>query len=166
MLAGNSIMKPFDLQFVATHLKKLLRCPKCQSDYALKSTNGEENHRPFLLPCGHNLCENCLVDDFKSEKNAQCALCSKAALPTVNAQDCTNSYGLPYQLDYHVMGELAELENIRRSSMDHLRRVVVSNGKKQRHSVYVPKCSECISSVASGNCKQCDALYCKDCFEQ
>ncbi|BFF90652.1 uncharacterized protein DMAD_09139 [Drosophila madeirensis] len=154
-------MKPFDRQFVATHLKKLLHCPKCQSDYALKSTNGEENHRPFLLPCGHNLCEKCLVDD----SNAQCVFCSKAALPTVNAQDCTNSYGLPYQLDYHVMGELAELENIRRSSTDHLRRVVVSNGENQRHSVYVPKCSECISSMASRSCKQCDALYCKDCFE-
>ncbi|XP_041452336.1 LOW QUALITY PROTEIN: uncharacterized protein LOC111066827 [Drosophila obscura] len=170
-MAGESGMKHFDRQFVAVHLKKLLGCPNCHGDFALKSTNGDENHRPFLLPCGHNLCENCLVNCFESGLNLQCAVCSEPALPTINAQDLTSSSGLPYQLDYHVMGELAELENIRRSSTEHLRQVVVNNNAVTTHKIDVSppalksKCCECISSVATRECKQCSALYCKGCFE-
>ncbi|XP_001358529.5 uncharacterized protein qin [Drosophila pseudoobscura] len=157
MFAGEIGMQHFDRQFVAGQLKKLLRCPKCHSDYALKSAKGYENHRPFLLPCGHNLCENCL----KNGEKVHCAVCSEPAPPTINEQDLkASSSGLPYQLDYHVMGELADLENMHRSSASHQQQVT------QSFEVTVKsKCCECISSVATRLCKQCNALYCKGCYE-
>nr|ACR78579.1 IP07780p [Drosophila melanogaster] len=107
MIADDSGIKPFDPKFVASNLQNLLRCPKCSKCFTyLYNTNSEEdNHRPFLLGCGHTLCESCLWNDRLDPK---CAVCHSPAPPTIVAKrsDCKSVANLRdlYELNYHVLG--------------------------------------------------------------
>ena len=45
-----------------------LKCPKCLSFFS-------SNTKPYILPCNHNICLNC-VDTLISEKNTKCPICN------------------------------------------------------------------------------------------
>ncbi|CAD6993298.1 unnamed protein product [Ceratitis capitata] len=74
---SNQPAKLFDKKFVATALRNTRCCPKCRSEY---STNYDlrmgdlhvKSNRPFLLTCGHNMCENCI---YQNHQNLVCSVC-------------------------------------------------------------------------------------------
>ncbi len=44
-----------------------IRCPKCS--YFFSSIN-----KPYLLPCNHNLCQNC-INLLKEKTSIKCSIC-------------------------------------------------------------------------------------------
>ncbi|KAH8382915.1 hypothetical protein KR009_005780 [Drosophila setifemur] len=167
MIADDSGVKHFDRKFVASNLLSLLRCPKCDNEftYALNKTQGGESHRPFLLPCGHNLCESCM---WHNRKDLKCAECNRPAPPMINAKDPDSRFGVNtrdfYELHYHVLGEASSIGFYRRFATDKINNSL----SLSLHSdvlVQATMCSECGRAPAMGECRQCNAFYCRRCFD-
>ncbi|XP_068154051.1 uncharacterized protein qin [Drosophila tropicalis] len=166
MISDESGVKLFDRKFVASNLQSLLRCPKCKNDFT--STAGkthEVRHRPFLLPCGHSLCEDCIL---KNRKNLKCAICFNSAPSTINAKDPNSKYGVCvrdfYELNYHALGEVASLFYFRRFTQDSVNKSMIITADDD--IIIEPKCSECGHNMSNlGDCAQCNACYCKRCFD-
>ncbi|XP_064552596.1 uncharacterized protein qin isoform X1 [Drosophila montana] len=169
MITDDSGVKFFDRKFVAANLRSQLRCPKCTREYSHKHTKGvaAENHRPFLLPCGHNMCEFC-ISKHRQQMDFKCAVCFSSAQPTISAKDPNGKYVGNirdyYELNYHVLGETNSLEYYRRYSVDAVNNSLVCPSNMS-DIVLETKCSECGHCAAGGECKQCNAFYCKRCFE-
>ncbi|KRK05586.1 uncharacterized protein Dyak_GE29123, partial [Drosophila yakuba] len=121
MIADGSGIKHFDRKFVASNLQNLLRCPKCTKcfTYSFNKNQGEESYRPFLLPCGHSLCESCLWSD---RRDPRCAVCQSPAPPTIMAKSPASKSAANvrdyYELNYHVLGETSSLSYFRRFATD------------------------------------------------
>lgn len=125
-----------------------------------------ENFRPFLLPCGHNLCEFCL-SKHRQEMDFKCAVCNSSAPPTLNAKNPNSKYPSNirdyYELDYHVLGEVNSLKYYQRYSVDAVNKSL--HCTQMSDIVMDIKCCECGHNAAMGECKQCNAFYCKRCFD-
>ncbi|KAH8310228.1 hypothetical protein KR044_000131 [Drosophila immigrans] len=163
MLFDDSSVKLFDRKFVAANLRSQLRCPNCAHEYSHRHFVGmqAENYRPFLLPCGHNMCEFC-ISQRRQQVDFKCAVCFNLAPPTITAKDPKFPSNLRdfYELNYHVMGQANSLTYYRRTS------VHSANKSLQLSEIVMEtKCSECSYIVARGECKQCNAFYCKRCFD-
>lgn len=124
------------------------------------------NFRPFLLPCGHNICEFCL-STHRQETDFKCAVCNSSAPPTLNAKNPNSKYPGNirdyYELNYHVLGEANSLNYYRRFSVDSVNKSL--HCTTMSDIVMDIKCSECGHNTAMGECQQCNAFYCKRCFE-
>ncbi|XP_053946711.1 uncharacterized protein LOC128855656 [Anastrepha ludens] len=96
MQSSSPPAKLFDRKFVATALRNTLCCPKCRSEY---STNYDlrmgdahvKSNRPFLLTCGHNMCENCI---YQNHQNLVCSVCQNPIIidkgnPPSTSLSCT-----------------------------------------------------------------------------
>lgn len=125
-----------------------------------------ENFRPFLLPCGHNICEFCL-SKHRHEMDFKCAVCNSLAPPTLTAKNPNSKYAGNirdyYELNYHVMGVTSSLHYYNRFSVDSVNNSLHCTTRSD--VVMDIKCSECGHSTAMCECKQCNAYYCKRCFE-
>ncbi|XP_002038211.2 uncharacterized protein LOC6613741 [Drosophila sechellia] len=163
MIADDSGIKHFDPKFVASNLQNFLRCPKCSKcfTYLYNNNSGEDNHRPFLLGCGHNLCESCLWNDRHDPK---CAVCHSPAPPTIVAKRlaCKSAANLRdfYELNYHVLGRTSSLGYLLPFATDSVNQSLCLS-----EIVQSAKCSECGNAIASGECRQCNAFYCRRCFD-
>ncbi|XP_034484439.1 uncharacterized protein LOC117789517 [Drosophila innubila] len=166
MISDDSGVKFFDRKFVAANLRSELRCPKCAREYSHKFTAGgaAENHRPFLLSCGHNMCEFCL-SKHRQETDFKCAVCFNTAPPTINTKSPKGPGNIRdyYELNYHVLGETTSLDYFRRYSVESVNKSLTCSFSSD--IVLEPKCSECSSFAAQGECSQCNAFYCKRCFD-
>ncbi|XP_039493550.2 uncharacterized protein LOC120453089 [Drosophila santomea] len=167
MIADDSGIKHFDRKFVASNLQNLLRCPKCTKcfTYSFNKNQGEESYRPFLLPCGHSLCESCLWSDRRDPK---CAVCQSPAPPTIMAKSPASKSAANvrdyYELNYHVLGETSSLSYFRRFATDSANQSL-SFSSISEEIVQSAKCSECGNALASGECRRCNAFYCRRCFD-
>ncbi|KAH8330443.1 hypothetical protein KR067_002953, partial [Drosophila pandora] len=173
-MGDESYVKHFDRKFVASNLKELLTCPKCYNAYTYSCfKNQAESHRPFLLPCGHNLCERCI---WQNRHDLKCVVCLEPAPPMLKAKDPATKTGVRvrdfYELNYHVLGETFSLSQPRKSvsgsaaysSMDTVNNsMTASPGPSE--VVRKRKCSECNFNTAPGECRKCDAFFCNHCFE-
>ncbi|XP_023166767.2 uncharacterized protein LOC111596682 isoform X2 [Drosophila hydei] len=167
MIADDNSVKFFDRKFVAVHLRSQLHCPKCTREYSHKFTEGagaSDNHRPFLLPCGHHMCEFC-ISKHCQQADFKCAVCFSSALPSFIAKELNGksigNISDYYELNYHVLGETNSLDYGNRYSLEESLLCLPTLSE----IVLETKCSECGHRVASGECKQCNAFYCKRCFE-
>ncbi|XP_017039885.1 LOW QUALITY PROTEIN: uncharacterized protein LOC108087163 [Drosophila ficusphila] len=167
MNSNKSGVKHFDRKFVASNLQSLLRCPKCAKSYTFlyNRSKNEESFRPILLPCGHNLCESCA---WKNRKDLKCAECQTPAPPTIKVKDPSSQFAVNvrdyYELNFHVLGEASSLTYYRRfASETSNNSLSLSSGSEV--IVQSTKCSECGNAVATGECRQCNAFYCRRCFE-
>ncbi|KAH8243105.1 hypothetical protein KR032_004626 [Drosophila birchii] len=158
-------VKHFDRRFVASNLKNLLHCPGCSRDYTHTCSKGEQNRRPYLLPCGHSLCESCLSKD---RQHLTCAVCKESARPLINAKnpDCKSGVRVWdfYELNYHVLGEACSLINFRNLDTEPVNDAL-SLSLVNEVIIQATKCSECRRADAKGECLQCNAFYCRDCFD-
>ncbi|KAM8705102.1 hypothetical protein ACLKA7_009547 [Drosophila subpalustris] len=166
MISDDSGVKFFDRKFVAAHLRSQLRCPKCFREYSHKFTSGGAgvNHRPFLLSCGHNMCEFC-ISKHRQETDFKCAVCFNTAAPTINVKN-PKGYGHIrdyYELNYHVLGETTSLDFYRRYSVESVNKSLTCSSFSD--IILETKCSECSFFAAKGECNQCNAFYCKRCFD-
>ncbi|XP_052837175.1 uncharacterized protein LOC128252969 isoform X2 [Drosophila gunungcola] len=167
MIADDSGVKIFDRKFVASNLRSLLRCPKCTKSYtySYNKNQGDESHRPFVLPCGHNLCENCV---WTNRQNLKCAVCQSPAPPIIKAKDPASKFAGNvrdfYELNYHVLGETSSLSYFRRFATETSNKSLSLNSTSEV-IVQSTKCSECGNAVATGECRQCNAFYCRRCFD-
>ncbi|XP_016950267.1 uncharacterized protein LOC108024696 [Drosophila biarmipes] len=167
MIADDSGVKHFDRKFVASNLKNLLRCPKCTKCYTYSYNNnqGEESHRPFLLPCGHNLCESCV---WSNRQDLKCAVCQTPASPIIKSKDPAKKSSANvrdyYELNYHVLGETSSLSYFRRFASQTTNKSLTLSSISE-DVVQATKCSECGNAIANGECRQCNASYCRRCFE-
>ncbi|XP_011192640.2 uncharacterized protein LOC105218629 [Zeugodacus cucurbitae] len=113
----NQPAKLFDNKFVVTVLRNTRCCPKCRSEY---STNYDlrmgdlhvKSNRPFLLTCGHNMCENCI---YQNHQNLVCSVCQ---LPIViekrnNAPTSPSSHALHQKQQRHYAQHKQENFNVR-----------------------------------------------------
>ncbi|KAH8337507.1 hypothetical protein KR059_012780, partial [Drosophila kikkawai] len=156
-------VKHFDRKFVASNLKNLLHCPKCSKNYT--NSQGEQNHRPFLLPCGHSLCENCLSKDLQ---HLTCAVCQEPAPPLINAKNlAASSFRVRvcdfYELNYHVLGEASSLISFRSLDTEPVNETLTHSLANEVIS-QATLCSECRNDDAMGECLECNAFYCSICF--
>ncbi|KAH8359869.1 hypothetical protein KR093_009314 [Drosophila rubida] len=164
MISDDSGVKFFDRKFVAANLRSQLCCPNCSCEYSHRHYAGAENRLPFLLPCGHLMCELC-ISKHRQQIDFKCAVCFNLAPPTITVKDPkaagnTRDY---YELNYHVLGEANSLDYFRRYSVDSVNKSLQFSAM---HEIAVEtKCSECSHIAAKGECKQCNAFYCKRCFE-
>ncbi|XP_017013487.2 uncharacterized protein qin [Drosophila takahashii] len=167
MIADDSGVKHFDRKFVASNLQNILRCPKCTKcyTYSYNKSEGQERYRPFLLPCGHNLCESCV---WGNRQDLKCAVCQSPASPTIKVKDPASKSAANvrdyYELNYHVLGETSSLSYFRRFATETANKSL-SLSLISENVVLSSKCSECGTAIANGECKQCNAFYCRRCFE-
>ncbi|XP_049303754.1 RING finger protein 17 [Bactrocera dorsalis] len=117
MQSLNQPAKLFDNKFVVTVLRNTRCCPKCRSEY---STNYDlrmgdlhvKSNRPFLLSCGHNMCENCI---YQNHQNLVCSVCQ---IPIViekrnNAANSPNSHAIQQKQQRHYTQPRHENFNVR-----------------------------------------------------
>ncbi|ALC46312.1 maker194 [Drosophila busckii] len=109
---------------------------------------------------------NVIMADLHSD--FKCAVCFSPVVPTIKAKDPNMKHmgNLRdyYELSYHVLGETHSLIYYRRFDQDQsVNKSISCNALSD--IVLETKCSECSYSVAHGECKDCDAFYCKRCFE-
>ncbi|XP_034115996.2 uncharacterized protein LOC117575747 [Drosophila albomicans] len=166
MISDDSGVKFFDRKFVAANLRSQLRCPKCSNEYSHnhKKGVGKENHRPFLLPCGHNMCEFC-ISKQRQQIDFKCAVCFNLAPPTITAKNPKSAGNIRdyYEPNYHLLGLSNSLGYFKRYSVDSVNKSLQLTATQE--IVVETKCSECGHTAAKGECKQCNAFYCKRCFE-
>ncbi|KAH8264082.1 hypothetical protein KR038_002532, partial [Drosophila bunnanda] len=162
IMAESSGVKLFDRRFVASNLKNLLHCPKCSIEYTYSEE--DQMHRPFLLPCGHTLCEKCLWKDLQ---HLICPVCQELARPLINAKDPDSKSGVRvsdfYELNYHVLGEACSVTYFRNLDTEPVNETLSLNLANEI-IIQATKCSECRNFEAMGKCLQCNAFYCCDCF--
>ncbi|KAH8291870.1 hypothetical protein KR054_001855, partial [Drosophila jambulina] len=164
IMADDRGIKHFDRKFVASNLKNLLHCPKCSTDYT--HSQDDQKHRPFLLPCGHSLCENCLSAD---RQRLTCAVCKEPADPLINPKNPASKSGVQvsdfYELNYHVLGEASSL-----TSCPNLDTKPVNEapglGLENKVVILTTKCRECRSEDAKGICIDCKLCFCRKCFDK
>ncbi|XP_070137871.1 uncharacterized protein qin isoform X2 [Drosophila bipectinata] len=166
--------KHFGRKFVASNMKTLLLCPKCSNTYTYSCfKNQSESHRPFLLPCGHNLCEKCI---WHNRQDLKCAVCHEPAPPMLKAKNPATKSGVSvrdfYVLNYHVLGEIFSSSYFwKRSSISGMHTSTDTANNSLNASagpsevVQIRNCSECGLKTAPGECRKCDAFYCNRCFD-
>lgn len=121
------------------------------------------SNRPILLPCGHNLCENCIVNN---RQTLMCNIClNPIELPTENNGQLQNfQFRDHFNMNFYLLGELTNLryynkDNSANSTL--LATTQIDNNKKG-----TIHCSECELVPALGKCRQCKQYYCRRCFDE
>ncbi|XP_043071091.1 uncharacterized protein LOC122322530 [Drosophila grimshawi] len=115
------------------------------------------------------MCESCILKQGQ-QTDFKCAVCLSPAQPTINAKDpnrkrvgTIRDY---YELNHHVMGETQSLGYYRRYSVESVNNsLLMCSVNNTSEIVLETKCSECGCVAARVECKQCNAFYCKCCFE-
>uniref|UniRef100_A0A1B0BH34 B box-type domain-containing protein n=1 Tax=Glossina palpalis gambiensis TaxID=67801 RepID=A0A1B0BH34_9MUSC len=163
MLSNVQNNKLFDDKFLANTLRNCRRCPRCRSEYsfAFDKRMGDTNirsHRPFLLTCGHNMCENCVIHN---RQKLECGACLKP-IPIPQSQTTINfRIRQIFDMNFFVMGELNHLKFYRKDGS--FNNTLVASADNMGYTA--PQCAECDSAVATGKCRQCRVSMCKRCFD-
>ncbi|KAL9891373.1 uncharacterized protein LOC119635076 isoform X2 [Glossina fuscipes] len=163
MLSNVQNNKLFDDKFLANTLRNCRRCPRCRSEYsfAFDKRMGDTNirsHRPFLLTCGHNMCENCVIHN---RRKLECGVCLKP-IPIPQSQTTINfRIRQIFDMNFFVMGELNHLKFYRTDGS--FNNTLVASADNMGY--IAPQCAECDSAVATGKCRQCRVSMCKRCFD-
>ncbi|KAH8374971.1 hypothetical protein KR200_010067, partial [Drosophila serrata] len=153
IMADDHSVKHFDRTFVASNLKNLLHCPKCSTNYTY--SKAEQKNRPFLLPCGHSMCENCLWKDIQQ---LTCAVCRKLANPDIKPGLRVSDF---FEINYHVLGEVCSfICNLDKKPVNESLSLSLTDDM----IIQATMCSECSISDARGECLHCNAFYCRGCF--
>lgn len=134
-----------------------------------------KSNRPFLLPCGHNMCENCVQHN---RKKLTCSTCLK---PIEIREDETKQFSNfhvrdNFDMNFFLLGELYNWRFYRKDAsanntitMSPTVRTNHSNilleGDASMASSSVLKCAECDAVPSIGKCRLCKACYCKRCFD-
>uniref|UniRef100_A0A1A9W2S0 RING-type domain-containing protein n=1 Tax=Glossina brevipalpis TaxID=37001 RepID=A0A1A9W2S0_9MUSC len=162
MLSSLQNNKLFDDKFLASTLRNSRRCPKCRNEYSstFDRQMGDDNirsHRPFLLSCGHNMCENCVTHN---RKNLECCICLK---PIRMSELQITNFRIRhiFDMNFYVLGELNHLKFYRKDASFNNTLVACAD-----NVVFTaPQCAECDNFTAIGKCRQCKACMCKRCFD-
>ncbi|XP_075147312.1 tudor domain-containing protein qin isoform X2 [Haematobia irritans] len=175
---SKQVLKLFDHKFVANTLKNYHRCPKCRNEFSIwydvpdKHSKDAvvKSNRPVLLPCGHNMCENCV---YQNRKNLMCTTCLKPVELSLNPSPYFKIRDY-FDMNFFLLGEL---NNFRYYNKDNSANntllattqtsVTSLNNTLIGSSIKEPtlKCNECEIVTASGKCRQCKVYFCKPCFE-
>ena len=103
-------------------------------------------HEPFtepkLIPCGHLLCQKCVVSWLKSQHDAQCPLCRAPIVDPQQQGSCSVEEIVDSFPTDIVMKAEVELEEL--VSKDHT-------------------CECCLKETASSKCLTCCDLFCSSC---
>jgi len=94
-------------------------------------------------------------------------VCHSPAPPTIVAKrsDCKSVANLRdlYELNYHVLGRTSSLSYLLPFAKDSANQSLSPSSISE--IVQTVKCSECGNATASGECRQCNAFYCRRCFD-
>ncbi|KAH8324757.1 hypothetical protein KR074_004956, partial [Drosophila pseudoananassae] len=172
IMEDDSKGKYFDRQFVASNSKTLFLCPQCSNTYSYsKNQSGEYSIQksllPFLLPCGHNLCEKCIWKEMHNLHDLKCAVCHDPAPPMLKTKNPATKSGVSvrdfYDFNYDLVGKIVIRQDTA-MDMDSANNSLNDSGGPSE-IVQIRKCSECGLKTAPGECSKCDAFYCNRCFD-
>lgn len=141
-----------------------------QLNYVLFLDGVVKSNRPVLLPCGHNMCENCV---YHNRRNLMCNVCLKPIeLLKQSQQFNLRDY---FEMNFYLLGELNAQRYYNRDGSNNCTlmgttqdsAMSVSNSLGGALSIPITiKCTECELVPASGKCRQCKVYMCKCCFDK
>lgn len=138
--------------------------------------NHVKSNRPILLPCGHNMCENCV---YHNRHNLTCGTClTPIIIPQEPAKQFSNFNVRDYfDMNFFLMGQLNHWRFYRRDGSANNTLLMSAAGRSSLNNTLldadtasvatasVIKCVECEALPSLGKCRFCKAYYCKRCFD-
>ncbi|XP_026746552.1 uncharacterized protein LOC113507822 [Trichoplusia ni] len=151
-------------------LKKF--CPNCCQLYLMQFTSSKlKCNWPLFLPCGHSMCENCVISVIRCAEPLECKVCFvNTEVTNTEAKDLLGNQLKLHQkfpINVHMVGELT-LNFVRTSE------VIKKQPEEDpfldlktilKDETTEANCLEC-HETTSKMCKQCDTVMCAACFKR
>ncbi|CAH1635655.1 unnamed protein product [Spodoptera littoralis] len=148
-------------------------CPNCSQLYNLQInlSSKPKGNLPLLLPCGHSMCENCIVNTVKCLEPIECKVCMCDANVKINDLNTfildKNVLYLKFPINVHMVGELAvnqmkDSYSTRKQPDDDFfidLKTLLNCAAEQGN------CVEC-GVATSKMCKECVTILCDACFNK
>ncbi|CAG0884373.1 unnamed protein product [Darwinula stevensoni] len=128
-------------------------------------------HIPYLLKCGHHICEPCARDKLRAKKPLQCMECLMVS-PVPEGQTQVKAI---LALDFHMLGFLCTRLRLKNTdpSVSFVPAGLIGNPlSKETNPKSVSShpidgvCSECSQEIGSWLCIRCSEVFCGPCFDQ
>ncbi|CAB3235551.1 unnamed protein product [Arctia plantaginis] len=146
-------------------------CPNCSQIYNLNLVPSKsKTNLPLFLPCGHSMCENCILNIIKCMEPIECKVCqTDVDFKTDNAiivvKNPTKLREF-FPVNVYMVGELTvnllqKSDTTQTASHDHfleLKAILKNEDVKGQ-------CLEC-RATTSKMCQQCATILCDSCFNK
>lgn len=144
-------------------------CSNCSQIFSVRDPLHPRGLRcPFILHCGHSVCENCIRSSLRNTDQVICGICKHISTAAHQHTDVR----LDFPLNIYLVGVFAarhwgqEPEDSKvtfvPSGSSSTHKASTSKGMQQNHKRDI--CAECVEQTAKWKCHQCEVLYCDHCF--
>ncbi|XP_022825812.1 RING finger protein 17 [Spodoptera litura] len=148
-------------------------CPNCSQLYNLQLnfSSKPKGNLPLLLPCGHSMCENCIVNTVKCLEPIECKVCMCDANVKINDLNTfmldKNVLYSKFPINVHMVGELAVSQmkdsySTRKQPDDDF---FIDLKTLLKCAAEQGNCVEC-GVATSKMCKECVTILCDACFNK
>lgn len=136
-------------------------------------------YRPYLLLCGHNTCENCLI---QNKLRGKCSICQESIKSGFTLEIVARSKNHNIlDLNYYLVGLLHQLNSYNKNhllndnsckAIDLPKTITIlplleTNSDEINYvSSSIAYCSKCLAFRAELKCVDCNKLFCECCYNQ
>ncbi|XP_055373700.1 E3 ubiquitin-protein ligase TRIM33-like [Condylostylus longicornis] len=141
--------------------KPPFRCAVCEKNKLALN----QNHRPFILKCFHDVCEKCVISSLKTRSILTCKLCySKTEIKSKQMfrEEIEPSHFLRGVIGYtqHILPyDMQYIEPQADCSNANIDMIPMFDESKNY------ECNECTIANTQYYCVQCNVPYCLECYE-
>ncbi|XP_021928807.1 RING finger protein 17 isoform X3 [Zootermopsis nevadensis] len=147
-----------------------LLCSNCSQTFSVRDPLHPRGLRcPLLLHCGHSACDNCIRTSLRNSYLVVCGICKHESVAAHQNADVR----LDFPLNLYLLGVFAarywdqgpedsKVKFVPSAATSSNRKASTSKGMLQNHKLET--CAECVERTAEWKCRQCEALYCGQCF--
>ncbi|CAH0583027.1 unnamed protein product [Chrysodeixis includens] len=154
---------------MADDMKKY--CPNCSQHYFIQfGSSNVKGNWPLFLPCGHTMCENCIINVIRCFEPLECKVCFvNAEITKTEAKEVVQDklkLHKKFPINLHLVGELtinlvqaSENKNKTEEKNHFLDLKSLTSHEVQAN------CAECRKTTTK-ICKQCAIALCATCFNK
>ncbi|KAJ8724466.1 hypothetical protein PYW08_015940 [Mythimna loreyi] len=147
-------------------------CPSCSQLYHLQLTSSKvKENLPLYLPCGHTMCENCIVNIMRCAEPIECKVClCDADVKTTDPNELIQNKSKLYKkfpVNVQMVGELA-MQLMKTPDTTHKKTEedsFIDLKALLRNDAAQGNCLEC-NATTSKMCKECATILCDPCFNK